>query len=92
MEAKEIVERIMTQHWDMAACDCWICKEGRKAGCAPRDEYLPHKSNIKCGGVTVTDEQLWGEPNKSANDGPGKMSQEEIDDLILEQTLEEQQE
>ena len=36
----------------------------------------------------LTDEQLWGEPGKSAHDGPGRMSQEEIDDLILEQTLE----
>lgn len=35
-----IVERIMTQHWDMKACECWVCQEGRAAGCRPRDEYL----------------------------------------------------
>jgi len=45
------------------------------------------------GGVNepLTDEQVWGEPNKSAHDGPGKMSQEEIDDLKLEQILEQKQ-
>jgi hypothetical protein len=35
-----IVERIMTMHWDIFACDCWICKTGRLAGCRPREEYL----------------------------------------------------
>lgn len=34
-----ILERIMTQHWDLAACMCWVCKEGRTAGCRPRDIY-----------------------------------------------------
>ena len=29
---RAIVERIMTQHWDMAACPCWVCREGRAAG------------------------------------------------------------
>ncbi len=37
---REIVERIMTQHWDMAACSCWVCRDGREAGCRPRVEYL----------------------------------------------------
>jgi hypothetical protein len=43
METKEIVERIMRSHWDMAACQCWICVSGREAGCRPRnfDEVLP---------------------------------------------------
>ena len=40
MDAKEIVERIMTQHWDMAACDCWICEAGRTAELHPRSDYL----------------------------------------------------
>lgn len=35
-----IVEIIMTQHWDMAACKCWICCMGREAGCHPREEHL----------------------------------------------------
>jgi len=49
MNEKEIVERIMTQHWDMKACECWICREGYKAGCSPKDEYLPRKSKEKLG-------------------------------------------
>lgn len=36
----EIVERIMTQHWDMAACPCWVCVDGRAAGCRPTSQYL----------------------------------------------------
>lgn len=40
---RPIVERIMTQHWDMAACCCWVCNEGRAAGCRPRDQYLAFK-------------------------------------------------
>lgn len=40
-----IVERIMTQHWDMGACGCWVCAEGRDAGCRPRDRYLNHKGD-----------------------------------------------
>lgn len=41
--AKEIVEQIMTQHWDMKSCDCWICTEGRKAGLRPRENHLKIK-------------------------------------------------
>lgn len=43
MKPKEIVERIMTQHWDMVACDCWICEEGYKSKCGAKEEYLPYK-------------------------------------------------
>ena len=25
----DIVRMIMAQHWDMAACPCWICNAGR---------------------------------------------------------------
>ena len=53
MDAEEIVERIMTMHWDIAACTCWICREGRKTGLACKDKYLPHKSNVKVGNVAV---------------------------------------
>lgn len=42
-QATVIVEIIMSQHWDMVACQCWICVEGRKAGCRPRDRYLGYK-------------------------------------------------
>lgn len=53
MDAKEIVERIMTQHWDMAACKCWICEAGRKLGYSPQEEYLSHKSDKKFERVVV---------------------------------------
>jgi len=43
MDTVEIVERVMTQHWDMAACPCWICKNGRKNGCRPRPQYRHSK-------------------------------------------------
>lgn len=35
-----IVEIVMTQHWDMIACPCWICRLGREADCHPREEHL----------------------------------------------------
>jgi len=53
MNAKEIIERIMTQHWDMAACHCWVCEAGRALGCRPKEKYLSYKSKIKVGRVTV---------------------------------------
>ena len=53
MNAEEIVERIMTEHWDMPACHCWVCEAGRKLRLHPQDRYLPHKSEIKVGRVTV---------------------------------------
>lgn len=36
---EQIIERIMTQHWDLTACPCWVCVAGRAAGCRPRDGY-----------------------------------------------------
>jgi hypothetical protein len=44
MTLQEITERIMTAHWDMAACRCWVCTAGRESGCAPRDKYLLHRN------------------------------------------------
>lgn len=52
MDATEIVERIMTMHWDMAACQCWVCQEGRKVGCRPRLEY-GSQSKLKLEDVIV---------------------------------------
>ena len=40
---KDIVEQIMTQHWDMKSCDCWVCVDGRKAGLRPRETHLKNK-------------------------------------------------
>lgn len=58
MNAQEIIERIMSQHWDMVACRCWICDAGRALGFGAREEYLLHRSEVKVGRVTVE-----GEPN-----------------------------
>lgn len=35
-DLQRLVETIMTAHWDMAACQCWICTRGRAIGCRPR--------------------------------------------------------
>lgn len=43
MKKREIIERIMTMHWDMRACECWICEAGRAAGCRPQEAYLLHR-------------------------------------------------
>lgn len=40
----EIIERVMTSHWDMKACECWLCEEGRLLGCRPRGDYLHDKT------------------------------------------------
>lgn len=53
MNAIEIIERIMTQHWDMAACPCWICKAGRALGYKPREVYLERNLGVKVGRVIV---------------------------------------
>ena len=47
MTMREIIEIIMSQHWDMAACPCWICKEGHKLGCRPRGQHLRHNAGDK---------------------------------------------
>jgi hypothetical protein len=50
---RDIVERIMTQHWDMKACECWVCEDGRDAGCGPRERYLPHRQPMEERRATV---------------------------------------
>ena len=55
MTAQEIVERIMTMHWDMTACQCWICYAGRELRFGPRDAYLKHKSAVKVAAVPMID-------------------------------------
>lgn len=42
---RAIIERVMSQHWDMAACRCWVCVEGNAAGCRPRERYLSHRGD-----------------------------------------------
>lgn len=38
--AADIIERIMSAHWDMAACPCWVCRQGRVIGMGPRECWL----------------------------------------------------
>lgn len=38
--ARNIVERIMAMHWDMVACRCWVCEDGRAAGIRATTETL----------------------------------------------------
>jgi hypothetical protein len=40
MNGQEIIERVMTMHWDIFACRCWVCEAGREAGYRPREEFL----------------------------------------------------
>lgn len=46
-----IIERKMTEHWDVDACPCWFCEAGRGLGLAPRAEYLPH--NLRAEGTPM---------------------------------------
>lgn len=41
----EIIERIMSAHWDMVACSCWVCRSGRELGLEPRGIYLPNEGD-----------------------------------------------
>lgn len=62
--ARSIIERIMTQHWDMAACPCWICVEGRELGLGPREQYFAHKHpEQRRGGVHVDTAHITWTPN-----------------------------
>lgn len=63
MKPEEIVERIMTQHWDLSACNCWICANGRAAGLSPRAQY-PTIGTREHGGVHVDDETIQWIPEK----------------------------
>lgn len=54
MKPKEIIERIMTSHYDLACCNCWICKEGRKAKCHPRTIYPLHPKEFQ---ITIEEDK-----------------------------------
>ena len=32
----DIIERVMTEHWDIGACPCQFCVDARAIGCRPR--------------------------------------------------------
>lgn len=50
MDAQELIERVMTEHWDMITCWCRFCREGRKLEFRPREGYptTPKVSILKC--------------------------------------------
>lgn len=62
---EDLVELIMTVHWDLAACVCWICERGRSLGYRPREKYLAMSQDILARGTLVdvesTDDEK-GEP------------------------------
>ena len=39
MDAQELIERVMTEHWDIGACPCFFCVIGRDLGFRPRPSY-----------------------------------------------------
>ena len=43
LSEQELVERVMTLHWDMAACRCKVCEYGNDKGWRPQEQYLPHR-------------------------------------------------
>lgn len=45
--AEEIVARIMTQHWDLGACPCWVCKAGRRAGLGANWLFLSPAGDLR---------------------------------------------
>jgi len=42
-ELRNKIEKTMTDHWDMKACECLVCEAGRVLGCGPREWHQPHK-------------------------------------------------
>jgi len=51
--AEGIVTQIMTQHWDLHACNCWVCEAGRTIGIGPTKEHLSHHSGVRFPRVSV---------------------------------------
>jgi hypothetical protein len=40
---RDIVLQIMSQHWDLKACECWVCVQGYRLGCRTMDRHLRYK-------------------------------------------------
>lgn len=39
-DAADVVMAIMTMHWDLGACQCWVCRKGRELGLHPTSDFL----------------------------------------------------
>ena len=59
MTAQEVIERIMSAHWDMTVCPCWICRAGRRLGYAPREEYMPRQNQNRKKYPAPSGEEFW---------------------------------
>lgn len=38
LTAEQILSVISYQHWDMKACECWVCQQARGLGISPTQE------------------------------------------------------
>ena len=56
--AEDIVTQIMTQHWDLIACACWVCKAGRRIGLGAVEEHLSRVSGVKFPRVNVEEGEV----------------------------------
>jgi hypothetical protein len=77
MTAQEIIERIMTHHWDLMACRCWICDAGRELGFKPRLDYLWHHGGVVVARVPMIDWQ----PNPFRNSEKNEEEKDGNDDI-----------
>jgi len=64
---RELIERVMTTHWDIFACSCAFCRKGRQLGCRPRSGYDTSPRKTLPSGKSVTmltraDNRANGEP------------------------------
>jgi hypothetical protein len=39
MTERELIERVMTEHWDFGACPCAFCEKAREMGYGPKSRY-----------------------------------------------------
>ena len=47
MSAEDIIRQIMTMHWDMDACRCWVCEAGRELGFHANEAYLEWRGTFE---------------------------------------------
>ncbi|KKL53659.1 hypothetical protein LCGC14_2273250 [marine sediment metagenome] len=60
LTAEGIVTQIMTQHWDLHACNCWVCEAGRRIGIGAQEDHLPHHSGFRFSRVCVDESEGGG--------------------------------
>ena len=47
MTAPEIVQQVMTMHWDIMSCRCWVCVAGRENGLHPNEAFLDWRGKFE---------------------------------------------